>query len=50
MIGYGTEGGEDYYLCTNSWGPAWGDNGYFKILVGDSALHNWGGWGCAPKL
>lgn len=35
LIGYGTENGLDYWLCQNSWGPRWGDNGYFKIAVGD---------------
>jgi hypothetical protein len=31
--GYGTEGesGIDYYLVRNSWGPDWGEEGYFKI-------------------
>jgi len=31
MIGYGRENGIDYWICANSWGPNWGDNGYFKI-------------------
>ena len=31
-VGYGTdEDGNDYYLVRNSWGAAWGDNGYLKI-------------------
>lgn len=30
-VGYGTEDGNDYYLVRNSWGKAWGDNGYLKI-------------------
>lgn len=33
LIGYGNEGGEDYYLCANSWGGAWGDSGTFKIQI-----------------
>jgi len=32
-VGYGTENGLDYYLVRNSWGPAWGDNGYIKIAA-----------------
>jgi cathepsin B len=34
IIGYGTESGQDYWMCNNSWNPSWGDNGFFKILKG----------------
>jgi len=32
-VGYGTDelSGLDYFLVKNSWGPKWGDNGFFKI-------------------
>ena len=28
----------DYWLCQNSWGPAWGDMGFFKIGFGECGI------------
>lgn len=38
-IGWGTENGEDYWLCVNSWNNTWGDQGLFKILMGDCGIN-----------
>jgi len=31
LVGYGTEGGTDYWLIRNSWGIGWGEEGYIKL-------------------
>lgn len=40
VVGYGYEGEGDsaipYWICRNSWGTLWGEEGYFRILRGSN--------------
>ena len=47
VLGYGTLNGENYWLCANSWGPSWGEKGFFKIRQGDSGIDQQM-YGCTP--
>lgn len=49
VLGYGSENGVDYWLCANSWGSSWGENGFFKIKQGDSGIND-SMWACNPDV
>ena len=34
IVGWGADGGLDYWKVANSWNPYWGEDGYFRIVRG----------------
>ncbi len=47
--GYGIEQGVSYWLCANSWGPTWGEQGWFKVAFGEADIEG-DVWGCVPDF
>lgn len=48
VVGYGTEGTNDYYTVKNSWGETWGTGGYIKL--GRGANYNRGAGQCGMLM
>jgi len=49
IVGWGSEAGTDYWICANSWGNKWGEDGFFRIEVGDSGIDE-SVWACTPEV
>ena len=51
MLGWGIENGVSYWLCVNSWNTEWGEQGFFRILLGKNhcGIEN-GGMAGIPRL
>lgn len=38
IVGWGQENGNEYWICANSWDVTWGEQGFFRIKVGECGI------------
>ncbi|CAG2115642.1 unnamed protein product [Medioppia subpectinata] len=52
VVGYGSEGGHDYWLVKNSWDTTWGESGYIRVARNKGnmcGVATFGGWPVGVK-
>jgi len=49
IVGWGNEGGVNYWICANSWSEKWGENGFFRIAFGQVGIDS-DVYACTPEL
>ncbi len=55
VVIYGWDDAEQCWLCKNSWGTSWGENGFFRIKWGQASIAHtvvmiWEGTNGSPKM